>query len=121
MLFGVLAWYNPSTVLGINIPDIYEEMLPASILVIFLIPVGILLTSFLSERLRGQSEVKTDYTMAKRSLFHLAGSFWISIGSLLLLSCIQTEKYNLTSLVAGSLLLFTWYYICRILIAYVKN
>ncbi|MDN5275916.1 MAG: hypothetical protein JWN33_565 [Candidatus Saccharibacteria bacterium] len=120
-LLGLLAWYNPEKLFDISIPDLYNAILPSMILIIFVVPICILLTSFISERLRGLSETKIDYARAKKSLFNLAGSLWICLGFMLFLSLADVEKYYLTVIVAGLLTLFSWYYICRILISYVKS
>lgn len=121
IFLALLSWANPKKLLGLNIPEFNDMGLAVLVTILFLIPVLILATSFVSERIRGMSEVKIDPTAAKRSVFVLSGCLWVSVGTLIALKVGIQEPFNLTKIVASILSVLSWYYLCRIAITYVKG
>lgn len=121
IFLSLLSWANPKQLLGFNLPEFNNVGAASLIAIFFLVPVLILTTSFVSERIRGMSEVRIDSTAAKRSVFVLSGCLWISVGTLIALKVGIQEPFNLTKIVASILSVVSWYYLCRIAITYVKG
>lgn len=118
---GLLAIWNPNTIVRFDLSKNYISYISVVTLLYFATPLIVLIAHFLSENFRGVTEYKADVNKEKRLLFGLCGIIWVSIGAVIVIKVSGTNSFHMVDMAAQLVGLVSWYYLCKIIISYVKG